>query len=74
MAKKMRSKGKKHTSYMIQEDLSAPALLPRHVIEKEWTSPNSANMGYITDLFEGVTKSMNQDISDLKKCKKPNRR
>ena len=53
---------------MIQDDWSAPALLPRMVIDKDWPHGwNYMNYGE-ADLFTGVQKQIKEDHSDMKKA------
>lgn len=52
-------------SDLIREDMSAPALQPRHVIEKYFPRSANYNMGYVEDLFYGVQKQMHEDYDDL---------
>lgn len=56
---------------MIQEDMSAPALLPRRVIDEYWPRANNYNMGYVEDLFYGAQKQMHEDYDDLGREMKP---
>jgi hypothetical protein len=50
---------------MIREDMSAPALLPRRVIEEYWPRAHNYSMGYVDDLFYGAQKQMHEDYDDL---------
>ena len=50
---------------MIREDMSAPALLPTHVIDQYWPRAHNYNMGYVDDLFYGAQKQMHEDYRDL---------
>ncbi len=50
---------------MIKEDMSAPALLPRNVIDEYWPRANNYHMGYVEDLFYGAQKQMHEDYDDL---------
>lgn len=50
---------------MIKEDMSAPALLPRHVIDEYWPKAANYHMGYVDDLFYGAQKQMHEDYEDL---------
>lgn len=54
-------------SAMIKEDMSAPCLLPRNVIDKEWPKAAGYNMGRMQDLFNGVQKQMSEDAADFKR-------
>ena len=56
---------------MIKEDMSAPALLPQHVIEKYWPNAYNDHMGYVDDLFYGAQKQMHEDYKDLGREMKP---
>lgn len=56
---------------MIHDDWSAPALLPRQVIDKEWPARHQYSGGYVDDLFMGVSKQLSEDASDLKRIMKP---
>lgn len=58
-------------SGMIREDRSAPCLLPREVIDKQWPSSADYNMGYVDDLFNGVQKQMSEDRGDFGKAMGP---
>ncbi len=50
---------------MIKEDMSAPCLLPRRIIDEYWPKANNYNMGYVEDLFYGAEKQMHEDYKDL---------
>lgn len=50
---------------MIKEDMSAPCLLPRGVIDEYWPKANNYHMGYVEDLFYGAQKQMHEDYDDL---------
>lgn len=59
-----------YSSTMISEDKSAPSLLPREVVSKEWPS-----MGYyegrpMADLFTGVQMTTDSDTRKLKEISK----
>jgi hypothetical protein len=56
---------------MIREDFSAPALLPRQVIDEYWARAPRYDMGYVDDLFYGAQKQMHEDYADLKREEKP---
>lgn len=56
---------------MISEDMSAPALLPRRVIDEYWPKAMNYNMGYVDDLFYGAEKQMHEDYKDLGREMKP---
>jgi hypothetical protein len=56
---------------MIREDMSAPALLPRHVIDEYWARAPRYDMGYVDDLFYGAQKQMHEDYDDLRREEKP---
>ena len=56
---------------MIKEDMSAPCLLPRQVIDEYWPKANNYNMGYVEDLFYGAEKQMHEDYKDLGREMKP---
>ena len=59
-------------SNMIKDDMSAPALLPQHVIEKYWPVAHSYHTGMIdADLFDGAQKQLAKDGADMKKAFKP---
>jgi len=53
---------------MIKEDMSAPCLLPRNVIDEYWPKAANYNMGYVEDLFYGAEKQMHEDYNDLSKA------
>lgn len=54
-------------SRMIGDDWSAPALLPRMVMDKDWPQAhNYMNYGE-ADLFMGVQKQLKEDGSDMKR-------
>lgn len=61
----------KRAGNMINNDMSAPCLLPREIIDKEWPKVANYNMGYMKDLFGGVQKQMNEDYADLKRETSP---
>lgn len=50
---------------MIREDMSAPALLPRGVIDQYWPRAANYHMGYVDDLFYGAQKQMHEDYADF---------
>ena len=57
---------------MIQEDWSAPCLLPMNVISKDWPAAPESNMGMIGgDLFMGVQKQLKEDHADFAKVRSP---
>lgn len=56
---------------MIKEDMSAPCLLPRGVIDEYWPRANNYHMGYVEDLFYGAQKQMHEDYDDLGKAMGP---
>jgi hypothetical protein len=56
---------------MIKEDMSAPALLPRNVIDEYWPKAVNYDMGYVDDLFYGAQKQMHEDYDDLRREMKP---
>lgn len=56
---------------MIREDMSAPALLPRRVIDEYWPSAVNYDVGYVDDLFYGAQKQMHEDYDDLRREMKP---
>jgi hypothetical protein len=56
---------------MIREDMSAPALLPRHVIDEYWSAAPNYNMGYVEDLYDGAQKQMHEDYADMRREAKP---
>ena len=53
---------------MIREDMAAPALLPRNVIDEYW--PRAANY-HVDDLFYGAQKQMHEDYEDFGREMKP---
>lgn len=55
----------KNEGSMINEDMSAPALLPRNVIDKYWEETPSYMQHIELDLFRGVEKQMKKDRSDF---------
>ena len=65
------SKAMKQASGMIREDMSAPCLLPREVIDKNFPSAGYGLKGGYHDLFGGVQAQMHKDESDLKKAFSP---
>ena len=60
-----------HDAGMINDDMSAPALLPRHVIEKYWAEPAYSSMGMVDDLYSGVQRQMKEDSEDMRKIYSP---
>src|SRR4249920_2262623 len=50
---------------MIREDMSAPALLPRNVIDEYWPRAANYHMGYVDDLFYGAQKQIHEDYEDF---------
>lgn len=68
----MPAHGSKHGRYdymghMISEDHSAPALLPREVIDREWPVAYKGDVmaGKINDLFSGVQAQLDEDEADM---------
>jgi len=54
-------------SQMISEDRSAPCLLPRNVIDRDWPrGHNYISMGE-ADLFMGVQKQLHKDQEDMRR-------
>jgi hypothetical protein len=62
---------KRHHSSMIAEDRSAPCLLPRNIIDKEWEQGSSYHMGMVDTLYEGVQIQIREDSADFKKAYSP---
>jgi len=62
---------KRHYSSMISEDRSAPCLLPRNVIDKEWEKGSTYNMGMVNSLFNQVQMQLNEDAAGFKKAYSP---
>ena len=56
---------------MISEDMSAPANLPRNVVERYWPEGHHYMEGQVPDLFMGVQKQLNEDGMDLRREMKP---
>lgn len=56
-----------HDGSMIKEDMSAPCLLPRNVIDREFPKANNYAMGFVEDLYYGAEKQMHEDYADLKR-------
>jgi hypothetical protein len=56
---------------MIREEMDAPALLPRRVIDEYWPKAVNYDMGYVDDLFYGAQKQMHEDYDDLRREMKP---
>jgi hypothetical protein len=50
---------------MIKEDMSAPCLLPRGIIDEYWPKAANYHMGYVDDLFYGAQKQMHEDYADF---------
>ncbi|CAB4184439.1 hypothetical protein UFOVP1478_19 [uncultured Caudovirales phage] len=74
MAKKYYSnsaKAMKQAGSMIKEDMSAPCLLPREVIDREFPSAGYGLQNGYHDLFGGVQAQLHKDESDLKKAFSP---
>lgn len=60
-----------HQSNMINDDWGAPALLPRHVIDKAYPE-RGHYMGYgMPDLYTGVEQQINEDGMELGHINKP---
>jgi len=53
---------------MIKEDMSAPCLLPRDVIDSYWPKAGNYSAGYVDDLFYGAQKQMHEDKEDFKRA------
>ncbi len=56
---------------MIREDMSAPCLLPRGIIDEYWPRAANYHMGYVDDLFYGAQKQMHEDYEDFGREMKP---
>ena len=56
---------------MIREDMSAPALMPRNVIDEYWPKAPNGHMGYVDDLFYGVQRQMGKDNADFGRIMEP---
>lgn len=61
---------KKYGGGMIHDDMSAPDLLPRHVIDQYWSKAPEYNRGYVEDLYKGVQNQMHEDERDMRKIAK----
>ena len=54
------------------EDMSAPANMPRHVMDKYWPATPMSPMSMLgDDLFEGAQKQMSEDNADMRKIMDP---
>jgi hypothetical protein len=53
---------------MIREDRSAPCLLPRNVIDRDWPRSEVYMKTGAADLFMGVKKQMSEDGADMRKA------
>ena len=75
MAKRYHSDKKmmKKMGGMISEDHSATALLPTHVMQKEYGKREYPMKGYMDDLYKGVTRQLDEDARDMKKLTKPSK-
>ena len=56
---------------MIKEDMSAPCLLARGVIDEYWRRADNYHMGYVEDLFYGAQNQMHEDYDDIGKAMGP---
>ena len=56
---------------MLREDMSAPALMPRQVIDEYWPKAPNGHMGYVDDLFYGVQRQMGKDNEDFGRIMDP---
>jgi hypothetical protein len=61
----------RHKGAMINDDMSAPALLPQHVIEKYYPSGYEHNMHMVDDLYDGVQKQLHEDGRDFRRAMSP---
>jgi hypothetical protein len=50
---------------MINDDWSAPCLLPQRVIDRDWPRSPNYHLGHIDDLFSGAQHQLNEDHKDL---------
>ena len=54
------------------EDMSAPANMPRNVMDKYWPETPMSPMGMLgEDLFSGAQKQMHEDNNDMRKIMDP---
>ena len=69
--------GSMRKSGMISDDYSAPAMLPKGVIEKAYDESYGAMSGYtggtIPDLYSGVSKQLKEDVAGLRKVMGPSK-
>ena len=56
---------------MIREDMAAPALLPRNVLDEYCPRAANYHLGYVDDLFYGAQKQMHEDYEDFGREMKP---
>jgi hypothetical protein len=62
---------KRHHSSMISEDRSAPCLLPRSVIDKDWERGSIYHMGMVDTLHTGAQIQIHEDSADFKRAYSP---
>lgn len=56
---------------MIHEDRSAPCLLPRNVIDREWPSHRGYMPKAPMDLFDGANAQLHEDERDVRRELRP---
>lgn len=56
---------------LIAEDRHATALLPTHIIDRDWPRAHYYDMGTMADLFSGVQQGMKEDSDDMRRTFKP---
>jgi hypothetical protein len=65
--------GKRYGHEFISEDHGAPALLPQHIVSKDYPRAYRGMGGHIDDLFMGVQKQVETDQSDMAREMKPSK-
>jgi hypothetical protein len=62
---------KKYYNSIIKEDRGAPANLPRNVIEHDANKMNYDHNEIPGDLYQGVSRQLEEDSADMKRASKP---
>lgn len=57
----------RHKGAMINDDPSAPCMLPTHVMDKYYPTGYDSAMHMVDDLYDGVEKQLHEDGRDFRR-------
>jgi hypothetical protein len=57
----------KKAGRMIHDEMSAPCLLPREVMDKDWPKEDQYSLGMVNDLFDEAQRQLSMDASGMRR-------